>query len=67
MNIENIDKVVFTNHAISQFKLRWKKIRGGCLKKPERTALRLLKKAVENEIDSKHRLKRLLNNKMKYN
>lgn len=59
------DNAVFTNHAVERFKSRYKKVHGCILRRPEKTARKLLAKAlVEETFESQHRLKRLLNNRL---
>jgi len=59
-----MENVVFTDHAVERFKSRYKKVHGCILRRPEKTARKLLAKALADEIESKHRLKRLLNNRV---
>jgi|TARA_B100001964_G_C14181824_1_gene576661 hypothetical protein len=60
----DMDNVVFTDHAVERFKSRYKKVHGCILRRPEKTARKLLAKALVDEIESKHRLKRFLNNRL---
>lgn len=62
MNLENI---IFSKHSILQFLFRYKNEFGVTLKKPEKTAGKLLTKAViDEDMEQKYRLKRLLNNRI---
>lgn len=61
----DIDNVVFTSHAVKRFKSRYKKVHGCILRRPENTARKLLMRALVDEtMESRHRLNRLLNNQI---